>query len=80
VTWVALLVMMFTLEDGGDSPPFGSVLSTWGVLSSDASSNIFAVTLIIAVIGWFATLATAIVGVVQSRSAGPQLPQTLNDR
>src|SRR4051794_28479460 len=38
VTWAALLVMMFTLEDGGDAPPFGSVLSTWGVMDSAASS------------------------------------------
>ncbi|MCS3843273.1 hypothetical protein [Microbacterium sp. AK031] len=77
VTWGALLVMMFTLVDGGDSPPFGSVLSTWGVMSSDASSNIFAVALIIAIIGWAGTLATAIVGVVQSRSTG-RAAQTLS--
>ena len=36
LTWAALLVLMFTLEDGGDSPPFGSVVSTWGMMSSEA--------------------------------------------
>jgi hypothetical protein len=68
VTWVALLVIMFTLEDGGDTPPFGSVLSTWGWMSSEASSNIFAVALIIAFLGWVATITTAIIGVVLSRT------------
>lgn len=68
VTWAALLVMMITLEDGGDSPPFGSVVSTWGWMSSEASSSIFAVALIIALLGWLATITTAIVGVIDSRS------------
>jgi len=72
VTWAALLVMMFTLEDGGDAPPFGSVLSTWGVMSSEASSGIFAAALIIAFLGWAGTITTAIIGVVQSR--GPRVP------
>lgn len=70
VTWGALLVMMFTLVDGGDSPPFGSVLSTWGLMSSNASSNIFGVALMIAFFGWVGTITTAIIGVVQSRSSG----------
>jgi hypothetical protein len=77
VTWGALLVVMFTLVDGGDSPPFGSALSAWGIMSSDVSSNISGVALIIAVVGWVGTLATAIVGVVQSRSAG-QATQALS--
>jgi len=70
VTWIALLVMMFTLEDGGDTPPFGSVISTWGWMSSTASSNIFAVALIIGFLGWVATITTAIIGVVLSRTPG----------
>lgn len=68
LTWAALLVLMFTLEDGGDSPPFGSVVSTWGMMSSDASGGIFVVALIIAFLGWLATITTAIIGVVDSRS------------
>lgn len=68
LTWAALLVMMFTLEDGGDAPPFGSVLSTWGWISSDASSGIFVVALIIAFVSWLATITTAIIGAVKSRS------------
>lgn len=67
VTWAALLVMMFTLEDGGDAPPFGSVLSTWGVMSSGTSSSIFAVALIVGFLGWVGTITTAIIGVVDSR-------------
>lgn len=74
VTWAAMLVMMFTLEDGGDSPPFGSVISTWGWVSSDASSGIFVVALIIAVLGWLGALAAAIAGVVSSRSPRPPVP------
>jgi hypothetical protein len=77
VTWGALLGMTFTIVDGGDSPPFGSVLSTWGWMSSEVSSNIFVVALSVAVIGWLGTLAAAIAGVVQSRSAKPPL---LSDR
>ncbi|MDQ0643058.1 hypothetical protein [Microbacterium murale] len=73
VTWGALLVMMFTLVDGGDSPPFGSVLSTWGWMSSDASSIFFAAAMAAVVIGWLGTITTAIFGVVQSRSAKPPL-------
>lgn len=69
VTWGALLVMMFTLEDGGDAPPFGSVISTWGWTSSEVSSGIFVVALIVAFLGWVGTLTTAIIGVVLSRSA-----------
>ena len=68
VTWAALLVLMFTLEDGGDSPPFGSVVSTWGMMSSDAAGSVFAVALIVAFLGWLGTIASAIVGVVDSRS------------
>lgn len=69
VTWGALLVMMFTLEDGGDAPPFGSVISTWGWTSSEVSSGIFVVALIVAFLGWLGTITTAIIGVVVSRSA-----------
>ncbi|MGO2747592.1 hypothetical protein [Microbacterium sp.] len=69
VTWAALLVMMFTLVDGGDAPPFGSAVSAWGWMSSDASSIISGVAVLIAALGWLATLATAIVGVVSSRSS-----------
>jgi len=68
VTWGALLVMMFTLEDGGDSPPFGSVLSTWGWMSSDAAGFVFIAALSIGFLGWVGTITTAIFGVVQSRS------------
>jgi len=68
VTWAALLAMMLTLVDGGDAPPFGSVLSTWGMMSSDASSGVFAGALLIAFLGWLGTITTAIIGVVQSRS------------
>ncbi|MGO2931721.1 hypothetical protein [Microbacterium sp.] len=68
LTWAALLVLMFTLEDGGDSPPFGSVVSTWGMMSSDAAGSVFAVALIVAFLGWLGTIASAIVGVVDSRS------------
>lgn len=73
VTWVALLVMMFTLEDGGDSPPFGSVLSTWGWMSSTASGDVFVIALIVAFLGWLGTITTAIIGVVLSRSGGRQV-------
>lgn len=73
VSWAALLVMMFTLEDGGDAPPFGSVLSTWGVMSSGTSSNIFGAALIVAFLGWVGAIVAAIVGVVQSR--GRALPR-----
>ena len=69
VTWAALLVMMFTLEDGGDAPPFGSVVSTWGWMSSDASSVAFASAIVVAFVGWLGTLAAAVAGVVQSRTA-----------
>ncbi|CAH0149589.1 MULTISPECIES: hypothetical protein [unclassified Microbacterium] len=69
VTWAALLVMMFTLEDGGDAPPFGSVVSTWGWMSSEASSVVFASAVVVAFVGWLATLAAAVAGVVQSRTA-----------
>ena len=68
LTWAALLVLMFTLEDGGDSPPFGSVVSTWGMMSSEESGGIFVVALVIAFLGWLATITTAIIGVVDSRS------------
>lgn len=80
VTWAALLVMMFTLEDGGDSPPFGSVFSTWGWMSSEASSNIFAVALIIAFLGWVGTIVTAIIGVVDSRQGGRISTTTVSPR
>jgi hypothetical protein len=68
-TWAALLIMMFTLVDGGDTPPFGSVLSTWGAMDDDASMNIFAVALVVAFLGWLATITTAIIGVIDSRRA-----------
>lgn len=74
VSWAALLVMMLTLEDGGDTPPFGSVLSTWGWVSSAASSDIFVVALIIGFLGWVGTITTAIIGVVQSRTLGRTAP------
>lgn len=80
VTWAALLVMMFTLEDGGDSPPFGSVVSTWGWMSSEASSSIFAVALIIAFLGWVGTITTAIIGVVDSRQGGRISTTTVSPR
>lgn len=70
VSWAALLVMMFTLEDGGDAPPFGSVLSTWGWMSSGTSSSIFVAALGIAILGWVGALTTAIIGVVLSRTPG----------
>lgn len=72
ITWVALLVLMFTLEDGGDSPPFGSVVSTWGVMSSEASTSVFLIAMMIAILGWLGSLAAAIAGVVSSRGRGPQ--------
>ena len=68
VTWGALLVMMLTLVDGGDSPPYGSVLSTWGLMPSEVSSLLFAFALTVACVGWLGTLVAAIAGVVQSRS------------
>lgn len=70
VTWGALLVMMLTIVDGGDTPPFGSVLSTWGWMSSEVSSNIFGVALTIAFLGWVGMITTAIIGVVLSRAPG----------
>ncbi|MGP6170142.1 hypothetical protein ACTU6U_07360 [Microbacterium sp. A196] len=69
VTWAAMLLMMFTLEDGGDSGPVGSVVSTWGWMSSDAASTIFGIAMIVAILGWLAAIATAIAGVVSSRRA-----------
>lgn len=76
VTWGALLVMTFTLVDGGDAPPFGSALSAWGVLSSSASSDVFAVALAIALLGWVGTITTAIIGVVVSRTPADSTAQT----
>lgn len=67
VTWGALLLMMFTLVDGGDSPPFESALSTWGWMSSDTSSTIFYAAVVIAFLSWLGTITTAIIGVVDSR-------------
>lgn len=67
VMWAALLVMMFTLVDGGDQPPFGSAVSAWGWMSSDASAGIFAVAFLLAVLGWVGALITAVIGVVESR-------------
>ncbi|GGD64823.1 hypothetical protein GCM10007269_05040 [Microbacterium murale] len=76
VTWAALLVMMFTIVDGGDSPPFGSVLSTWGWMSSNASSDIFAGAVLVAFLGWLGTVTTAIIGVVLSRTPGRSPAET----
>ncbi len=59
--------MMFTLVDGGDQPPFGSAVSAWGWMSSDASAGIFAVAFLLAVLGWVGALITAVIGVVESR-------------
>jgi hypothetical protein len=68
VTWAALIVLMFTLVDGGDAPPFGSVVSTWGWMSSETSSGVFASAIVVAFLGWLGALAAAVAGVVQSRS------------
>jgi len=74
VTWAALLVMVFTLEDGGDAPPFGSVLSTWGWVNSEAAAGIFMFAALIAFLGWLGTIVTASIGVAQSRSSRSAMP------
>lgn len=73
VLWAALIVMGFTLQDGGDDGIYGSVLSEWGVLSDDATLTAFAVALPIAAAAWFGTLIAAIVCVVHSRSGARTL-------
>lgn len=74
VTWAALIVMMLTLVDGGDAPPHGSAVSTWGLMDSAASTTVFGFATLIAVIGWLGTLATAIAGVVSSHSPRRAVP------
>lgn len=64
VQWAAMLVMAFTLTDGGDQGPTGSVLSTWGLMPDDASMAIFVVALLVAIVGFLGALVTAIIGVV----------------
>ncbi|MGM7670500.1 hypothetical protein [Microbacterium sp. A93] len=69
VVWGGLLGIMFTLADGGDSPPFGSVLSTWG-LNTAVTGALFGAAMFAVVIGWIAALVYAIAGVVVSRAEG----------
>ena len=73
VTWVAMLVVMFTLVDGGDDGVAESVLSNWGLLSAAVTDVFFVIASIVALLGWVGTIATAIIGVVQSRSPGPRV-------
>lgn len=68
VLWAALIAMGFTIQDGGDIGEYGSVLSTWGVISNDATVIIFPVFMTIAGLAWLATLITAIMCVVESRT------------
>lgn len=67
--WGAFIVMMLTLVDGGDSPPFGSVLSTWGLIDDDVSSMLMAIAFFIAVLAWIAAIVMASLGVAAGRSA-----------
>ncbi|MGM7678647.1 hypothetical protein [Microbacterium sp. A94] len=67
VLWIALIAMGFTLQDGGDTGDYGSVLSEWGVLSDDATLAAFTVAAAIAAVSWVGTLVAAIVCVVHSR-------------
>lgn len=69
VLWGGMLGMMLTLEDGGDAPPFGSVLSTWGLDRDLVNNVLLPVAMLVAMIGWIAALIYAIAGVVASRTA-----------
>lgn len=68
VMWALLIVVMLTIVDGGDSPPYLSVVSNWNLMTNEASSAVCAVALILAFFAWLGTITVAIVGVVQSRS------------
>lgn len=76
VVWGALLMMMLTLTDGGDSPPFGSALSSWGLANNAVIGALFAAALLAVFIGWIAALVYAIAGVVASRSEVQVAPGT----
>lgn len=75
VSWGGMLGVMFTLEDGGDTPPFGSVLSTWG-LNEAVTVALFYASMLAAIIGWIVALVYAIAGVAASRSQGRVVPGT----
>lgn len=70
VLWVGCVLLMLSLEDGGDSPPFGSVLTIWGAADAVAAT-VFALSLLLIVLGWLTALIYAIMGVVVSRTEGP---------
>ncbi|WP_460801061.1 hypothetical protein [Microbacterium sp. GXF6406] len=71
VTWAALIGIMLTVADGGDSPPIDSVLSAWGVLPGDVTDAVCIGFMGILVIGWIAAIVTAALGVARGRSARP---------
>lgn len=74
VLWGALLLMMFTLVDGGDTPPFGSAVSTWGWMDSATSSTVSGIAFLVAVIGWVGALITAIIGASRRGRTPPNTP------
>lgn len=69
VIWGAFVLIMLTLVDGGDSPPFGSVLSIWGLIDDDLSSVLTSLGFFIAVLAWLTAIITASLGVAASRGA-----------
>lgn len=67
VLWSALIVVGLSLQDGGDTGDYGSVLSTWGVLDHGGAEVVFVIALIVSVLAWVGVLVAAIMAVVLSR-------------
>lgn len=68
VTWFALLLVGVTLPDGGDSGEVGSALTVWtgGAISSDTTSVLTGLLVVIVLVGLVAMVVTAIVGIVRA--------------
>lgn len=67
VMWGSLVLAGLSIPDSGDNGELPSVLARWFGLSHQASTVVFSVALMAAVIAWAITLAVAVSGIALSR-------------
>lgn len=67
IAWASMLLMTFTIVDGGDTPPFESVVSAWGLMNDEASAFLFHIGFFISIFGLLSAFVTNIIGIVVSR-------------